>query len=178
MNNDTPLVTDAELQSLYDEAKQSADHELGPVMLRTGMRVIRVIQEVIRLREMESERITALQSDNSRLLNERRMFKAQAHASKVLLEHVLINTPLVARMHAADDGIEATALLPMFKDVEVLHNRMLLLEKDAWTSTSILARDFVQSTEHLLPSESEDADVGELFQFLKNWAERFAKILG
>ena len=76
----------------------------------------------------ESERITELQAEGTRLVNELRMWKARAEAAEGLLHDLLVEFPLAERIHGRLDGTAHVEMMMRVKNVAV---RIALLEADA-----------------------------------------------
>ncbi len=110
-----------------------------------------------------SDRETELQANNTSLVNEVRMLRAQLHAAKAVMRVAFIDRPMTKEMPA--DGVEN-------EDLRELYDRLELLEKDAWTQTGALAKQFVKYVKEFDPRRDDAQPV------LEEWAEKFKALVG
>lgn len=110
-----------------------------------------------------SDRETELQADNTRLITELRMVRAQLNAAKAIMRVGFIERPMSQLMPPTGATCE---------DLVKLYERIELLEKDAWTMTGPLARQFVKAVRTFDP-ERNDLDT-----MVEEWAAKFAKLVG
>lgn len=120
-----------------------------------------------------SDRETELQADNTRLITELRMARAQLSAAKALMRVGFIERPMSQLMPANGSSCE---------DLVSLYARIELLEKDAWTMTGPLARQFVKAAKKLAEENSYRGmlldDASGFMSFIGEWAEKFAALVG
>lgn len=124
------------------------------------------------------ERITELQASNTTKVNEIRMLRARLNASNILLQEVMLDRPL-ANILAFNTQEPYDAMRERNTGLTQLHARIELLENDAWTQTTGVARDFVKAACHMLEKPSSMVHVAEdLLEFVEQWNAKFKSVLG
>lgn len=120
------------------------------------------------------ERITELLALNTAQTNEIRMLRAQRNAARKLIHVALVDGPL-ANILALQTGESYIDMRTRSRDLLDLYQRIELLEKDAWTQTTGVAKEFVETSIHLLanPHYTED-----LAYFIEQWSTKFKSVLG
>jgi hypothetical protein len=118
-----------------------------------------------------TERVTELQADNTRHVDETRAWKERATASRELLTAVLVDFPLTTILSRLATDYDPS----MIKRVEQVHARNELLAKDAWCGAANLAREFVKDVVTCYgPLDQDDTTNGPSTSALLAWARRFA----
>jgi len=120
------------------------------------------------------DRINELMNLNTKLENDRRMLSAQLDAAKKILKFVLIDQPIAMDV-ATKAGMPTAAALRSDKDMYSLFQRIELLEKDAWTATSLETKEFVKDADIIL---QDPPDEETLLAWVSMWFERLKKSLG
>jgi len=117
-----------------------------------------------------TDRTTELQADNTKLITELRMVRAQLDAAKALMRVGFIERPMSRLMPASGSSCE---------DLVKLYERIELLEKDGWTQTGPLARQFVKAVKAFVENESGISQKEEDFvDFIESWADKFHTLVG
>lgn len=120
---------------------------------------------------MFEARVTELQERLSALENERRMWRARAEAATACLRAVLVEVPL--KQFEMGAQLDAIQLRHIFAEIRRIAERADMLEKDAWTKCSALAKEFVAMV------EDEGDNLGsDLAEFVDHWRGRFKAALG
>lgn len=115
------------------------------------------------------DRETELQALNTDLTNEVRMLRAQLGAAKALMRVGFIERPM--SMLVSPDGAASEDLMKLYERIE-------LLEKDAWTQTGAVAKQFVKASKNVETASTLSGQVDNLDGFIKFWAERFRSLVG
>lgn len=115
-----------------------------------------------------NDRITELQAHLTKLENENRMLRAQYTAARALLQHVLIDSPIAARINATK-GNEDAVSRTLVAGIDLVSKRIELLERDAWTQTTNQVRHFVDVASNPATIINHD--------FIATWLTRFKKAL-
>lgn len=125
-----------------------------------------------------NDRETELQAHNTQLVNETRMLRAQLNAAKIVLNQSLVERPITVMM-AISLGIDPGP--SQYENVELkkLYDRLELLEKDAWTQTGALAKQFVKAVKVWNENKSGISQKEEDWvSFVDEWADKFQALVG
>lgn len=119
------------------------------------------------------DRVQELLTSNTKLEDERRLYKALYTSARALLESACIDLPLLSAVPEAitllRDGLKAVA------------DRNALLERDTWSGAALMARAFVAEYSKQLkavpPADPQERAI-ILGRMLDEWSGKFAALLG
>lgn len=146
------LMTPELFRELYDDRKRIKKQLEDLQEVKTGL----------------DRQVTDLQTNNTSLITNQRMWKNLYGSARALLDMVLIEIPLSYKIY--ERPIEVT------QSTLALLERITLLEKDAWTQAGPMVREFLAAYEKLQEAShlaTEDAGDAMLLSFLQDWVERF-----
>lgn len=130
--------------------------------------------------------ITDLQKDNTRLVNETRMLRAQLKAARAVLIAALVDSPIellkvqdnAVRRYTGSEHIRQTGReLATLGSMYTIYERIELLEKDAWTGCAALARQFVKEMGELIEKPQSVEDAMSLIYVIEEWRDKFKTLL-
>lgn len=124
-------------------------------------------------------RINELQARNTELENERRMWKARCESKRLLLEALIEGAEAsYLKRDKVSDEVFAQLETSVMKRIHEVMVRNDLLEIDAWTMTTQLAKDFLKRAKEVqdaeYPSNEKWGDMAD--DFINDFIEQFADL--
>lgn len=140
-------------------------------------------KELILMLSEESEHVRAqvkeLQARGTELETERRMWKARFQAARDIISILQVEGPIAVIAHREIGKNEI--MDDIMEVIHTIHDRIQLLERDAWVSRAEVVRAFVKAANEYtepVPFIGDPFGVGhKRCEFIKTWAERLAATL-
>lgn len=124
-------------------------------------------------------RVTELQAAGTRLENDRRMWKARAEAAREILQALAVDLPILQRL--VGRGATEAEVRDLVTTALDVHERIELLERDAWTACSGIAREMVRAWDGNrlgAASSAHDSDLPPGWaEAIEGWVSRFREAL-
>lgn len=135
-------------------------------------------RERINMMSRAADRIDELQKRGSELENDRRMWKSRALACRALVDALVEKS--IASM--GDFGTGSISAKESATNLAKVAERVWLLEHDAWTQTTQIAKTFVREVKGIMDLHAREPDCdAKILSFAKlvdSTFERFKSIVG